>query len=49
MACTESMDTEQSLLKVFKMTDHYAINGDTLVLSKTRMAPLARFVAIDKK
>jgi len=45
MACPQ-MDVEAEFLKVLQMADNYYVSGDTLVLNKARMAPLARFQAI---
>lgn len=47
MACAQGMDVEQALHKVLQDTDNYSLNGDTLTLNKARMAPLARFEAVD--
>lgn len=41
-----NMDTERKFSEVLTMTDNYNLNGDTLILNKARMAPLARFVAV---
>jgi len=46
MACMEGMDTEQRFMDVLEATDNYTVNGDTLVLNKARMAPLARLAAV---
>jgi copper homeostasis protein (lipoprotein) len=45
MACPQ-MDTESGFLKVLQMADNYFVSGDTLILNKARMTPLARFQAI---
>lgn len=45
MACP-GMEGEQRFLDVLPRADSYALNGDTLVLNRARMAPLARFVAV---
>lgn len=45
MMCV-NMDTETKLHQVFEMVDNYVVNGDSLVLNKARMAPLARFEAV---
>lgn len=42
-ACPE-MQLEDRFLKVFDSVDSYALRGDTLSLSRAKMAPLARFV-----
>ena len=47
MAC-DSMEIETELTKVLEQVDNYTVNGNTLSLNKARMAPLARFKAIDK-
>lgn len=49
MACPD-IDYEQEFFKALEMTDSYALNqtGDTLSLDKARMAPLARFKAVQK-
>ena len=44
MACKD-MAVENGLHNVLQMTDNYVINGNTLVLQKAKMAPLARFEA----
>lgn len=46
MAC-ENMETETQLANVLIAADNYTINGRTLSLNKRRMAPLARFQAIE--
>lgn len=46
MAC-EDMDVEDQLKKVLAAADNYTINGNTLSLNKARMAPLARFEAVE--
>jgi heat shock protein HslJ len=45
MACPD-MTTEDSLKKVLEQVDNYTIRGNSLSLSKARMAPLARFEAV---
>jgi heat shock protein HslJ len=45
MICPD-MKTETKLSQVFEMADHYAVNGDSLVLNRASMPPLARFVAV---
>lgn len=40
-----SMQLESDFLRVLEEADNYVITGDTLVLNKARMAPLARFKA----
>lgn len=46
MAC-ENMEVEIQLKDALIATDNYTINGNTLSLNKARMAPLARFQAVD--
>ena len=46
MACPD-MDLEQEFFKVLEMTDNFACDGKTLFLHKARMAPLAKFEAVD--
>jgi heat shock protein HslJ len=46
MMMCPNMETETKMYQVFEMTDNYVVNGDSLVLNKARMAPLARFVAV---
>ncbi|MBL7733841.1 MAG: META domain-containing protein [Chitinophagaceae bacterium] len=46
MAC-ENMEVETRLRDALIATDNYTINGNTLSLNKARMAPLARFQAVD--
>ena len=43
MACMNTMQLESDFLHVLEQTDNYVITGDTLVLNRARMAPLARF------
>ncbi|MEP7232567.1 MAG: META domain-containing protein [Ginsengibacter sp.] len=45
MACPE-LDTENQLFTVLKTVDNYYVTGDTLSMSKARMAPMARFAAV---
>ncbi|MEP7253912.1 MAG: META domain-containing protein [Ginsengibacter sp.] len=45
MACP-SLDMENEFFTVLKTVDNYYVVGDTLTLSKARMAPMARFVAV---
>ncbi|MDR2917020.1 MAG: copper resistance protein NlpE N-terminal domain-containing protein [Tannerella sp.] len=44
-----NMDTEKKMHQVLETADNYVVNGDTLVLNKARMAPLARFEAVYMK
>ena len=46
MACM-NMEIDAQLNQVLKMADNYAIKQDTLSLNRARMAPLAKFVAIE--
>jgi len=45
MMCID-MSIETKLLKVFELADSYYLKGDTLILNRARMAPLARFEAV---
>lgn len=47
MAC-ENMEVENGLRDVLTSTDSYHLSADTLQLFRARMAPLAKFVAIEK-
>ena len=49
MMCLDNMDTEDKFIRVINMADSYMIRNDTLILNKARMAPLARFMAVDMK
>jgi len=44
--CITNMEVEQKLNQVLGMADSYSVNGDTLILNRARMAPLARFEAV---
>ena len=46
MACA-NMETESQFLQVLNNVDNYTLNNDTLSLNRARMAPLARFAAVD--
>lgn len=48
MACPV-LDMETEFLKVLGMADSFTITGDMLVLSRARMAPLARFKTVYMK
>jgi heat shock protein HslJ len=48
MACID-MSNEDSFLKMLNIADNYIVKGDTLILNKARMSPLARFVAVYMK
>jgi heat shock protein HslJ len=45
-ACMDGMEREAEFLKVFETADNYSLSGSTLSLNKARMAPLARFEAV---
>ncbi len=45
MACVNS-NYEQEFLRMFESVDSYGLKGDTLSLSKARMAPSARFQVV---
>jgi len=47
MAC-ENMEVENGLRRALESADSYHLQGDTLQLFRARMAPLARFVAVEK-
>ncbi len=46
MACANGMGTEAKFHEVLGKADTYIVTGDTLVLTKARMAPMARFEAV---
>lgn len=46
MAC-ENMEIEIGLTKALNIADNYSIDGGDLSLNKARMAPLARFKAVE--
>ena len=48
MACPD-MTTEDALKKALEQVDNYSIMGDNLSLSKAKIAPLARFEAVNLK
>lgn len=48
MACP-ALDIENKFTKVLTEADNYYVKGDTLILNKAKMAPLARFVAVVMK
>lgn len=48
MMFCENMDVETEFKKMLEQVDNYTVNGDTLSLNKARMAPLARFRAIEE-
>jgi heat shock protein HslJ len=45
MACAK-IDVENTYFKMLQSADSYYIKGDTLILNRARMAPLARFTAV---
>lgn len=45
IACAE-LENENELFTVLNTVDNYYITGDTLTLSKAKMAPMTRFVAV---
>lgn len=47
MMCV-NMGTEDQFMRIFELVDSYAIKDDTLSLNRARMAPLARFVAVEE-
>ena len=50
MACpNDVMQVEHQLFQVFEMTNKFTLRNDTLILSKTDMSPLAKFVVSDMK
>ena len=48
MAC-EKIQVENEYFKALEAADNYVLHGDTLVLNRARMAPLARFVVASPK
>ena len=47
MMCINGMDVEDGFLQVLNTADSFIIRNDTLTLNRARMAPLARFVAVE--
>ena len=43
-----NMGTEDQFMRMFEQVDSYAIKGDMLSLNRARMAPLARFAAVQE-
>lgn len=43
---TNTQQTENLMFKALQNTDSYYLSGDTLQLLRSRMAPLAKFVAV---
>jgi len=48
MACP-NMKMEGEFNKVLGAVDNYSLNGKTMTLNKARMAPMARFEAVESK
>jgi heat shock protein HslJ len=48
MACTH-LEIESEFFNVLALADNFTLNGDTLVLNKTKMGPLAKFVPVELK
>lgn len=44
MIACDDLATERAFTQVLLTADNYSVNGDTLMLNKARMAPLAKFV-----
>ena len=44
--CITNMEVEQKLNQALGMADSYFVKGDTLILNRARMAPLARFEVV---
>lgn len=50
MACPDDvMQVEYQLFQAFEMTNKFTLRNDTLLLTKTDMTPLAKFVVSDRK
>jgi len=47
MACLQGMDIEQGFHQALQSADNYSSIDDKLTFNKARLAPLARFEAID--
>ncbi|WP_228451722.1 META domain-containing protein [Chryseobacterium sp. SN22] len=45
MIACDDLATERAFTQALLAADNYSVNGDTLMLNKARMAPLAKFVA----
>jgi len=43
------VDNETQLLKILEMVDGYTLSGDTLMIHKAKMVPVAKFIAVYKK
>lgn len=48
MACV-NMEIDAAIYRVLEKTDNFSLNEDTLTLNRAKMAPLAKFIAVDKK
>jgi len=48
MFCADGMETENGFTEVLGQADNYSLNGDTMTLNRARMAPLARFEAVEQ-
>lgn len=48
MYCAD-METETAFTKMLTTIDNYSLSGKQLTLNKARMAPLARFEAVERK
>jgi heat shock protein HslJ len=46
--CLNDMEIETKLLQVLNTADNYNLAEDDLILNRARMAPLARFKAVEK-
>ncbi|GEN76560.1 META domain-containing protein [Chryseobacterium hagamense] len=44
MIACDDLATERAFTQALLTADNYSVNGDTLMLNKARMAPLAKFV-----
>jgi heat shock protein HslJ len=50
MACpNDVMQVEQQLFQAFEETNKFTLRNDTLLLTKSDMSPLAKFIVSDKK
>ena len=46
MACMNTMELERHFTSALQEADNYTVTGDTLVLNKAKMAPLAKFKSV---
>ena len=46
MACMNNMEIEGQFLNALEQADNYTLTGDSLILNKARMVPLAQFKRI---